>query len=83
MDEYGDPIQPSVALAKYRTVLGALVRDFIPIKYRRWNGKPWRVPESEKDSIWDNKIPQYFTFPAEYDKELVKKSKRNSNTTGS
>ena len=33
----------------------------------------WRVPESEKDYIWDVKIPKYFTFPAEYDRELVKK----------
>jgi hypothetical protein len=63
-------------LSKYKTVLGALVRNFIPIKYMKWIGKdndPWRVPESEKDFIWDHKILEYFTFPVEYDKELVKK----------
>ena len=50
--------------------------DFIPIKYRKWIGKDddqWRVPESEKDYIWDVKILEYFTFPAKYDRELVKK----------
>jgi len=53
-------------MAKYKTVIGALVRDYIPIKYRKWIGKDddtWRVPESEKDDIWEKWIPQYFTFP--------------------
>ena len=68
-------------MTKYKTILRLLVRDFIPIRYRKWIGKdddPWRVPESEKDYIWDIKIPEYFTFPTEYDRELVKKSKRNN-----
>ena len=75
-DEFGDPLSPPIALTKYKTILGLLVRDFIPIKYRKWIGKDddrWRVLESEKDYIWDVKIPKYFTFPAEYDRELVKK----------
>ena len=80
-DEFGDPLSPPIALTKYKTILGLLVTDFIPIRYRKWIGKDddrWRVPESEKDYIWDIKIPEYFTFPTEYDKELVKKkSKRN------
>ena len=63
-------------MTKYKTILGLLVRDFISIKYRKWIGKDddrWRVPESEKDYKWDVKIPEYFTFPVEYDRELVKK----------
>ena len=75
-DEFGDPLSPPIALTKYKTILGLLVRDFIPIKYRKWIGKdddPWRVPKSEKDYIWDFKILEYFTFPTEYDRELVKK----------
>ena len=75
-DEFGDPLSPPIALTKYKTILGLLVRDFIPIKYRKWIGKDddwWRVPEREKDYIWDVKIPEYFTFLAEYDRELVKK----------
>ena len=67
-------------MAKYKTVIGALVRDYIPIKYRKWIEKdddPWRVPKSEKDYIWDVKILEYFTLPIECDKEVVnKKSKR-------
>ena len=68
-------------MTKYKTILGLLVRDFIPIRYRKWIGKDddlWRVPESEKDYIWDVKIPEYFTFPAEYDRELVKKKSRRN-----
>ena len=67
---------PPIALTKYKTILRLLVRDFIPIRYRkciRKDDDPWRVPEGEKDYIWDIKIPEYFTFPTEYDKELVKK----------
>lgn len=62
-------------MSKYKTILGALVRDFILIKYMKWTGKeddPWKVPESEKDIIWERRIPEYFTFPEEYDKDLVK-----------
>ena len=75
-DQVGEPLAPKKATTKYKTVIGALVRDYIPIKYRKWIGKDddrWGVPESEKDYIWDVKIPEYFTFPAEYDRELVKK----------
>ena len=75
-DQVGEPLTPKKATAKYKTIIGALVRDYIPIKYRKWIGKdddPWRVPESVKDYIWDIKIPEYFAFPTEYDKELIKK----------
>ena len=68
-------------MTKYKTILGLLVRDFIPIRYRKWNRKdndPWRVPESEKDYICDIKILEYFTFPMEYDKEVVKKKAKKS-----
>jgi hypothetical protein len=79
-DQVGEPVRLHKVLAKYETVIGALVRDYIPIKYRRWNGKDddrWRVPGSEKDDIWENKILVYFTFPIDYDKEQEEKSKRN------
>jgi hypothetical protein len=68
-DEFRDPLEPPIALTKYKTIIWSLVRDFIPIKYKKWIGKdddPWRVPESEKDYIWDIKILEYFTFPTEY-----------------
>ena len=75
-DQVGEPVRPRKVLCKYKTVLRALVRDYIPIKYRKWIEKDddlWMVPESEKDAIWENKFPQYFTFPPDYDKEQVKK----------
>jgi hypothetical protein len=75
-DQFGELVAPSIIIVKYKTILGLLVRDFIPIKYRKWIGKDndeWKVPESEKDAIWENMIPQYFTFPVDYDREQVKK----------
>ena len=53
-DQVGEPLAPEKATTKYKTVIGALVRDYISIKYRKWIGKDddlWRVPESEKDDI--------------------------------
>ena len=38
-DEFGDPLSLPIALTKYKTILGLLVRDFIPIRYRKWIGK--------------------------------------------
>ena len=72
--EFKNPLSLPIALIKYKTILGLLVRDFIPIKYRKWIGKDddrWRVLESEKDHIWDVKIPEYFTFPVEYDRDML------------
>ena len=59
-DQFGEPVKPHKASSKYKTVIGALVRDYIPIKYRKWirkNDDPWRDPESEKDDIWEKWIP--------------------------
>lgn len=56
-DQVGEPVSPVKVLGPYKSVIGALVWDFIPLKYRKWNGKednPWRVPESDKDAIWEN-----------------------------
>ena len=38
-DEFGDPLSPPISLTKYKTILRLLVRDFIPIRYRKWIGK--------------------------------------------
>ena len=54
-DQVGEPHAPKKAAAKYKTIIRALVRDYILIKYKKWIEKgdnPWRVPESEKDDIW-------------------------------
>ena len=68
-------MEPLKALGPYKSTIGALVRDFIPIKYRKWNGSeqdPWRVPEGEKELVW-NKLRGYFTFPNDCDEATVKK----------
>jgi hypothetical protein len=59
-DQVREPLAPKKATSKYKTVIRALVRDYIPIKYRKWIGKdddPWRVPESDKDDILEKWIP--------------------------
>ena len=70
----GEPESPVKVLGPYKSVIRALVRDFIPLKYRKWNRKEdnlWRVPESDKDAIWE-KVKGYFTFPSGIDEQTVK-----------
>ena len=74
-DQVGEPVKPLSTLGPYKSVIGALVRDFIPIRYTNWTGRednPCRVPESEKELVW-NKLRGYFTFPDGYDEATVKK----------
>jgi hypothetical protein len=81
VDHTGGPLEPKKVAAKYKTVIGALIREHIPISYRNWKGKQndrWRVPESVKDDIWEEWILKFFTFPKDYDREQIKKkNKRN------
>jgi hypothetical protein len=32
----GEPHEPRKVVSKYKTVVGALIREHIPIKYRKW-----------------------------------------------
>jgi hypothetical protein len=77
----GLPLKPKKAAAKYKTVVGALVREHIPISYRKWIVKendPWRVPKNLKDAIWEEWALKFFTFPGDCDMEQIKKkNKRN------
>jgi hypothetical protein len=81
VDQTGVPLKPTKVAAKYKTIVGALVREHIPISYRKWIGKqndPWRVPESLKDAIWEEWVPKFFTFPGDCKMEQIKKkNKRN------
>jgi hypothetical protein len=75
----GLPLKPKKAAAKYKTVVGALVREHIPISYRKWIVKendPWRVPKNLKDAIWEEWALKFFTFPVTWSKSR-KKNKRN------
>lgn len=68
-EQVGETVDPLIALGPYKSIIGALVRDFILLKYKKWNGKEdneWMVLESEKDAIWE-RLKEYFTFPPSYD----------------
>jgi hypothetical protein len=74
-DQVGELLPPKKPASKYKIVIGALARKYIPIKYKKLTGKdndPWRVPESDKDVIWEKWIPQFFTFPKNCDREQIK-----------
>jgi hypothetical protein len=59
---------------KFVSQCGAIVRDNVPIKYRKWKGKPsnpYVVPDSVKDQLW-NDVLKHFTLPEGVDTNLVK-----------
>ena len=76
VDPTGEPCEPVSVLGPYKTAIGVLVRDFIPIKYRFWVGKDqhqeWVVPNSVKDNVWE-KVTEKFAFPGDCDMKIVKK----------
>lgn len=68
-EQVGEMVDPLIALGPYKSIIGVLVRDFILLKYKKWNGKEdneWMVLESEKDAIWE-RLKGHFTFPPSYD----------------
>jgi len=65
VDQAGEPIEPIKILGPYKTAIGCIVRDTIPIKYRFWKSKreaQWEVPESIKEIAWE-KLREKFRFP--------------------
>jgi hypothetical protein len=76
VDHTGVPLKPKKVAAKYKTIVGALLRKHIPISYRKWIAKQndlWRVPESLKDAIWEEWVLKFFTFLGDCDMEQIKK----------
>ncbi|CAO2148565.1 unnamed protein product [Urochloa humidicola] len=67
VDAAGEPIEPITIQGPYKTALGNIVRDHVPIKYRSWNGKDdptWTVPKEIKELCW-GKMLDLFIFPGE------------------
>jgi hypothetical protein len=39
VNEIGDPMQPPVLVYAWKTLVGKLIRENIPVTYRFWKGK--------------------------------------------
>ncbi|CAO2141425.1 unnamed protein product [Urochloa humidicola] len=75
VDASGEPVEPITVQGPYKTAIGNIVRDNVPIKYRSWNGKDdptWTVPDETKEICW-GKVLDLFTFPGAKAQEAAKK----------
>ena len=54
VDPAGEPIEPVGVMGSYKTAIGVLVKDNIPIKYMYWHKKDsnWVVPSSLMELCW-------------------------------
>jgi hypothetical protein len=74
VSKLGQPVAPKKVKDKFVSQSGAIVRDNVPIKYRKWKGKasnPYVVPDSVKDQLW-NDVIKHFALPEGVDTNLVK-----------
>ena len=64
---------PFGVMGPYKTAIGVLVKDNIPIKYSYWHKKDseWVVPSSPMELCWQ-KLKDLFEFPAIFDEEVTK-----------
>lgn len=79
IDQVGELVDLLKVVGPFQSIIGVLVRDFILLKYKKWNGKEdneWMVLESEKDAIWE-RLKGHFTFPPSYDVQKVKERARH------
>jgi hypothetical protein len=56
VNKVGDPTQPPVLVNAWKTSVGKLIRDDVPVTYRFWKGKTheekYIVPDSIKQNLW-------------------------------
>jgi hypothetical protein len=75
VNEVGDPTQPLVSVNAWKTSVGKLVRENIPVTYRFWKGKKheekYIVPDSIKQNLW-NTLMAKFELPRDCNTVLVK-----------
>src|SRR5579883_2011336 len=65
LSEAGDPSEPKSTLATYRTAIGALARENVPITFKSWRRQgqdPSYVPNETKDMLSDE-LNKIFQFP--------------------
>jgi hypothetical protein len=57
VNEVGDPTQPPVLVNVWKTSVGKLIRENVPVTYTFWKGKKreekYIIPESMKQNLWD------------------------------
>jgi hypothetical protein len=75
VNEVGDPTQPSVLVNAWKTSIGKLVRENVPVTYRFWKGKmheeKYIVPDSIKQNLWDILMAK-FELPNDCNMGLVR-----------
>ena len=64
LDELGEPIAPIKVMGPYKSAIGVVVKQNVPITYRYCNAKDkiWVVPDSVKEICW-GKLKEKFIFP--------------------
>ncbi|KAG2584011.1 hypothetical protein PVAP13_6KG256506 [Panicum virgatum] len=64
LDELGEPVAPVKVMGPYKSAIGVVVKENVPITYRYWNAKDktWVVPDSIKEICWA-KLKEKFIFP--------------------
>jgi len=75
VDASGEPVDPITVQGPYKTAIGNIVRDNVPIKYQSWNGKEdpnLTVPDQIKELCWE-KLLESFIFPSDSAREIAKK----------
>jgi hypothetical protein len=81
VDEVGDPTQPPISLNTWKTSVGKLIRENVPVTYRFWKGKKHKekyiISDIIKQNLWDIVMVK-FESPRNCNTGLVK-SKTLSN----
>ena len=75
----GDPSEPVSTIAPYRTSIGVIVRENVPITYKSWKRlrqDPSYVPNKTKEMLWVE-LNKRFKFPE--DKLEIAKKRALSN----
>jgi hypothetical protein len=74
VNEVGDPTQPPISLNAWKTSVGKLVRENVPVTYRFWKGKmheKYIVLDSFKQNLWDTLMAK-FELPRDCNTGLVR-----------
>jgi hypothetical protein len=72
----GDPTQPPILVNAWKTSIGKLVRENVPVTYRFWKGKThekkYIVLDSIKQNLWDTLMAK-FELPKDCNMGLVRR----------